>query len=85
MGLTRAFLHSDFDLKKSSFKDQTITWYKDGTKFHQVTGKQIGKESIWKTFARSPLYIIINVAVGGDFVSSKIPPHLASLNIVADM
>ena len=60
----------DFDRKSSNFKEQSITWYRDGIKFNKVTGAQINSASIWATLAQKPLYIIFNVAVGGDWVSS---------------
>jgi beta-glucanase (GH16 family) len=57
----------EFDLRKSTWKDQTITWFKNGKKFHQLTGARINNQAVWKTLTAQPLYIIFNVAVGGDF------------------
>lgn len=54
----------------SNWKNQMLSWYKDGVLFHRVTGSQVGSSSVWATLTASPLYIIVNVAVGGDWVSS---------------
>lgn len=59
-----------------NFKDQSITWFMDGTQFHRVTGKQITSSSVWSSLAQSPLYFILNMAVGGNWVSSLCVPFL---------
>ncbi|GAP88237.1 putative glycosyl hydrolase family 16 [Rosellinia necatrix] len=46
---------------------ESITWYKDGGQFMQVTGGRIGNQNVWNSLATTPQYIILNVAVGGDF------------------
>lgn len=46
---------------------ESITWYRDGAQFMQVTGGRIGNEGVWNSLATTPLYIILNVAVGGDW------------------
>lgn len=35
-----------------------------------LTGEQLGDEGVWGTLARSPLFIILNLAVGGDWPGS---------------
>ncbi|KAI1326598.1 putative endo-1,3(4)-beta-glucanase [Xylariaceae sp. FL0255] len=55
------------DNTSSSWTSQTITWYRDGVEFQQVSGGQINDQNVWNTLAHSPLYIILNVAVGGDW------------------
>ncbi|KAF4996296.1 hypothetical protein FGRMN_4547 [Fusarium graminum] len=57
----------DFDRRNSNLKSQTITWYLDGRVFHRLTGGQIGDAKTWKTLCHSPLFVIFNVAVGGDW------------------
>lgn len=59
----------EWNREPSSWEDETITWYLDGTSFHVITGSQIGDESVWDTVAHSSMYFILNVAVGGDWVS----------------
>ncbi|KAK6715922.1 hypothetical protein SNK04_006876 [Fusarium graminearum] len=56
-----------FNRRSSNYRSQTITWYRDGRVFHRVTGAQIGNPNTWKTLCQSPLFIIFNVAVGGDW------------------
>ncbi|RTE81116.1 hypothetical protein BHE90_004395 [Fusarium euwallaceae] len=58
------------DRRNSNWKSQTITWYMDGKVFHKVTGAKINDAKTWKALAYSPLYIILNVAVGGDWPGS---------------
>jgi beta-glucanase (GH16 family) len=56
---------------------ETITWFMDGQRFHQVSGSQIGDYNVWQSLAQTPLYFILNVAVGGDWVSlSNINPYV---------
>lgn len=59
----------EINRKSNNFKQQTITWFMDGKQFHQVTGTQIDDADVWASLAQSPLYIILNVAVGGNWVS----------------
>ncbi|KAI1490293.1 family 16 glycosyl hydrolase [Biscogniauxia mediterranea] len=56
-----------WDRRASSWTGETITWYFDGAQFQQITGAQVGSQSVWNTLAASPLYFILNVAVGGDW------------------
>lgn len=42
--------------------------------FHQLRGDQIGDFNVWASLAQKPLFFILNVAVGGNWV------RLASLN-----
>lgn len=59
----------EIDRKNSDFRKQTMTWFKDGAAFHKVTGEQINNEKVWGTLAHSAYYFILNVAVGGNWVS----------------
>jgi beta-glucanase (GH16 family) len=59
-----------WDRTSSAWQSQSITWYMDGVKFHQVTGSRINNEAVWKSLCQSPMYFILNVAVGGNWVSS---------------
>ncbi|KAF4339893.1 endo-1 3(4)-beta-glucanase [Fusarium beomiforme] len=56
-----------FDRRSSNLRSQSITWYMDGKVFNRVTGAQIGNATVWKALCHSPLYVIFNVAVGGDW------------------
>lgn len=46
---------------------ETITWLRDGAAYHSLTGAQLGDQAVWSTLAHSPQYIILNLAVGGDW------------------
>lgn len=38
--------------------------------FHQIRGDQINDEQVWASLAAKPLFFILNVAVGGNWVSN---------------
>ena len=59
----------EFDRTKGSWQQETITWFMDGQQFHQISGSRIGNEGVWNTLCHSPFYFILNVAVGGNWVS----------------
>ncbi|KAI0103990.1 putative endo-1,3(4)-beta-glucanase [Nemania sp. FL0031] len=64
------------DRTASSWTGESITWYRDGIQFMQVTGGRINSQAVWASLAQTPLYIILNVAVGGDFPGA---PNSATL------
>ncbi|KAL2162557.1 hypothetical protein VTH06DRAFT_7471 [Thermothelomyces fergusii] len=49
------------------WEDETIRWLVDGAVFHQIRGADIGDQAVWATLAHSPMFIILNVAVGGNW------------------
>ncbi|KAL7792586.1 glycoside hydrolase family 16 protein [Trichoderma ceciliae] len=53
------------DRTSNNWQTETIQWSMDGTLFHTLTGAQIGDEGLWATLAHSPMFIILNLAVGG--------------------
>ncbi|KAK7433016.1 hypothetical protein QQZ08_000489 [Neonectria magnoliae] len=57
----------EFDRTRGSWQQETITWYMDGRQFHQIMGSRINNERVWATLCHSPLYFILNVAVGGNW------------------
>ncbi|TGJ86336.1 hypothetical protein E0Z10_g2406 [Xylaria hypoxylon] len=59
--------YSVIDRTPGSWADESITWYRDGAQFMQVTGGRINNVNVWNSLATAPLYIILNVAVGGDW------------------
>ncbi|KAK7432131.1 hypothetical protein QQZ08_001421 [Neonectria magnoliae] len=72
----------EFNRKSNTFTEQSITWYMDGKKFHSVTGAQIASAAVWKTLCQEPLFIILNVAVGGDWTG---PPNSKTLGGAGSM
>ncbi|KAH8646749.1 beta-glucanase [Xylariales sp. PMI_506] len=55
------------DLSDDDWTVQTIEWQLNGATWRTITGNTIGDQSVWATLAHSPLYILLNVAVGGDW------------------
>lgn len=55
------------DRRDPDWRQQIITWTKDGQVFHTVTGARINDQAVWSTLAHSPLFILMNVAVGGNW------------------
>ncbi|KAK3486865.1 concanavalin A-like lectin/glucanase domain-containing protein [Neurospora hispaniola] len=49
------------------WRAEKISWMLDGQVFGTLTGAEINDEGVWATLARSPLFIILNLAVGGDW------------------
>ncbi|KAG6028620.1 hypothetical protein E4U40_000911 [Claviceps sp. LM458 group G5] len=57
----------EFDRRSNDWRQQTVSWYLDGRNFHQVTGARINDLATWTTLCQSPMYFILNVAVGGSW------------------
>ncbi|EXK26856.1 hypothetical protein FOMG_16661 [Fusarium oxysporum f. sp. melonis 26406] len=49
------------------WEDETIEFWVDDQLIQQVTGKRIGNPDVWKSIARNKMFMIFNVAVGGDW------------------
>lgn len=61
----------EIDLRNGNWVDQSIVWYLDGREFHRITGARINNYNVWRSVAQSPLFFILNVAVGGSWVSIR--------------
>ncbi|KAK0732999.1 concanavalin A-like lectin/glucanase domain-containing protein [Lasiosphaeria miniovina] len=70
------------DLTNSDWRAQTIQWFYDGRGYHTLSGGTIGDAAIWGSLAHSPLFIIFNVAVGGDWPG---PPNGATVDSWSSM
>jgi len=55
----------EIDRTPSSWTSETITWYLDGNQFFQISGSRINNYNVWNAVAHSPIYFILNLAVGG--------------------
>ncbi|KAF3064667.1 Glucan endo-1,3-beta-glucosidase A1 [Daldinia childiae] len=55
------------DLTNDDWRAQTITWHLDGKNYNTLTGADINDAPVWSSLAHSPLYVLLNVAVGGDW------------------
>ncbi|KAI0470720.1 glycoside hydrolase family 16 protein [Xylariaceae sp. FL0804] len=65
------------DLTSSNWLAQTISWQLDGNTYYTVSGATLNDQATWATLAHSPMYMILNVAVGGDWPG---PPNDATLD-----
>ncbi|KAL2257095.1 hypothetical protein VTK26DRAFT_673 [Humicola hyalothermophila] len=57
----------EIDRRPADWQSESITWIRDDVEYNKVTGADIDDEEIWKAIAQSPMYFILNVAVGGNF------------------
>ena len=57
----------EMDRTSNNWRTETITWFVDGTQFNQITGAMVGNEAQWAALCHSPLYFVLNVAIGGDW------------------
>ncbi|CAI6094334.1 unnamed protein product [Clonostachys chloroleuca] len=57
----------EIDRREPNYQDEAIIWYLDENQFHKVTGSHLGSPDAWAALTQSPLFIIFNVAVGGDW------------------
>ncbi|KAL7904530.1 concanavalin A-like lectin/glucanase domain-containing protein [Trichoderma velutinum] len=55
------------DRTSGRWQDETLQWFMDGKEFNSLTGAAVNDQGIWSSLAWSPLYIIINLAVGGNW------------------
>lgn len=69
----------EWDRRSNNWQTETIKWYMDGTLFQTITGSQLTQD-IWTALAHSPMYFILNVAVGGTWVG--LPSAICVLLIV---
>jgi len=52
------------------WRGEKITWFVDGRPTTSVSGAVVGDAVAWSALARSDKFLILNVAVGGDFPSA---------------
>ncbi|RDW83852.1 glycoside hydrolase family 16 protein [Aspergillus mulundensis] len=51
----------------SGWRGETLTWFLDGEQTHVVSGADIGVEGVWETVAHRGHFLLLNVAVGGNW------------------
>lgn len=56
-----------FDRTSSDWRSESIQWLVDGNVYNTLRGADINDQGIWGTLAHSPMFIILNVAVGGNW------------------
>lgn len=59
------------DRSSNNWQTEVIQWQLNGVPFQTITGAQLGDEGTWATLAHSPLYVLLNVAVGGNWPVSS--------------
>ncbi|AEO60389.1 glycoside hydrolase family 16 protein [Thermothelomyces thermophilus ATCC 42464] len=57
----------EIDRTNKNWADQTISWFLDDNKYNSIKGSDVQDEDTWKAIAHSPMYFILNIAVGGDW------------------
>lgn len=57
-----------WDLTSGDWGSQSISWFLNGQQFNQITGSSIGNQGVWQSLTAKPLYLLLNVAVGGSWV-----------------
>lgn len=55
------------DRTSGNWQTETLELLLDGTVFFSIRGIDIGNQETWSSLAQSPLYVILNVAVGGNY------------------
>jgi beta-glucanase (GH16 family) len=66
----------EWDRRQGNWRDQEMHWFIDGRHFHSVKGSRIDDLGIWQRLTASKLFFILNVAVGGDWVSHLILSYI---------
>jgi beta-glucanase (GH16 family) len=73
-----------WDRTNGDWRNEQITWYMNGQQFHSLRGNDIGNQGVWASLAQKPMYIILNVAVGGNWVCSEpLSPENYSTNNIS--
>ena len=62
----------DFHLYQFSWTDSLMTWYIDDVEFFSLSKKQIQEQTSYYPFDQ-PFYIILNLAIGGNFLGDDQP------------
>jgi hypothetical protein len=61
----------EIDRRLNAFNQESIVWFLDDSEFHRIHGSDIGNVEAWERLAHSPLFLILNMAVGGTWVGSQ--------------
>lgn len=55
------------DMTNSDWTQQQLRWYLDGELYHTILGSDLGNEADWTSVTADPYFLILNVAVGGNW------------------
>ncbi|SCO56912.1 related to endo-1,3-beta-glucanase [Fusarium fujikuroi] len=61
------------DRTPAMWQYESVSFYVGDELFHTITGGHIGNQEVWKTIAQNKMFIILNVAVGGDWPGPPSP------------
>ncbi|KAG7406247.1 Beta-glucanase [Fusarium oxysporum f. sp. rapae] len=61
------------------WEDETVDFWVDDEHIQQVKGKRIGNPDVWETIARNKMFMILNVAIGGDWPQPPQPDTVDGL------
>lgn len=73
------------DLRNSDWKQQTIIWYMDGKPYNTKKGSDLGDEASWKALAQSPMYMTLNVSVGGNWPGASVTDTVSGADAGMDV
>lgn len=68
----------EYNRRNGDWRAQTITWFLDGRQFHQISGARINDYNTWVALCQKPQFFLLNVAVGGNWVSLLLLASLIS-------
>lgn len=68
------------DRTPATWQAETLEWHMDGNLFFTITGGDVGDQAAWSSMAQSPMYMILNLAVGGDWPVISIAIHIRKTN-----
>ena len=74
-----------WDRTPADWTKETITWSMSGNQYHTLTGAQIGNQAVWKTLCNDPMFFILNVAVGGGWVSTSYSLFMCYFSTFSDL
>ncbi|KAF4342183.1 hypothetical protein FBEOM_3916 [Fusarium beomiforme] len=52
----------EIDRTPSNWVEESLKFYVDGKKFHEVKGSRINNKQVWKTIAQNKMFFLLNVA-----------------------
>jgi hypothetical protein len=62
-----------------------LNWYLDGTKVFTVSGQQVGDEKTWTALAHNGHFLLLNVAVGGNWPGAPNSKTIDGLTVAMEI
>lgn len=56
--------------KVGTWRDETLTWFLDGSGVFEIAGARVGDQGVWTALAHAGHFLVLNVAVGGGWPGS---------------